>query len=638
MADRRVRYVLEVDYEGESVVVKAADDLRQVDDAAKQAEGGLSGLNAGLVNVAAGFSILQGVWGQLGGVVDRVGQAIQFTYETLKEGAALADARGDFEDLAAGIGSTADALENELGAATVGLKTNAQVIGEASELMALNLGLSKDTIVDLAGVSAELDLNWQSVINTINTGNTRGFKEMGLNVQAAKERVEELRDAGMGLNEAFALTIIEQGNEKIGRVGKRSEESAGQIEILEKAVENAQNEFARGDAEAFAGSLATIAGGAPAAAAAMSALSYSAGTFFGELKAGAVNYLLTTTTGQQLLMWMADHQDALAREQYALSLSGDAWGEYWAQVKNAAGEVDGVTEGIVTAAAQGEMAAVAAGEYAAQQEWLARASEWVWEAQNRANVATRESAQAALDGAAATELAGNAAAAWAEYTADATARGGDYFAQITSSGEATWDYAAAVVAAADAAGAGAGPLSELYVQMGLIDQATADAGVAAAQQQVIIENLAAAAASGKVAWEDYLGLIERANEVLAGGYLIDLGPREMPEMEDRGFREQFQETFEQAVNESPAWVVQLEADNQAVLDAVEEARGVVDGFAGPEQVYEAVMDLDIEGVRTKGGEVQAIIDGLPDRKTVTIDLAVNGEELLEQLKAVGAIP
>ena len=82
----------------------------------------------------------------------------------------------------------------------------------------------------------------------------------------------------------------------------------------------------------------------------------------------------------------------------------------------------------------------------------------------------------------------------------------------------------------------------------------------------------------------------------------------------------------------------LEADNQAVLAAVEEARGVVEGFAGPENVYEAVMDMDITAVVSKGGVAKAIIEGLPTHKTVTIDLQITDQALLEQLRAIGAIP
>jgi hypothetical protein len=53
MADRRVRYILEVDYDGEGVTaLKAADDLREVDEAAREAREGLAAGGEGLFEVA----------------------------------------------------------------------------------------------------------------------------------------------------------------------------------------------------------------------------------------------------------------------------------------------------------------------------------------------------------------------------------------------------------------------------------------------------------------------------------------------------------------------------------------------------------------------------------------------------------
>ena len=638
--DRRVKYILEVDYEGESAILKAADDLREVDGAAKTAGEGLEKAHSGLEMVALGAVAAYGALGTIEEVFGKVQAAAQFAYDTLKEGAALADAREDFEGLAASIGTTADALEGRLGEAAAGLKTDAELVGQASELMALGLGLTEDEIVTLTGLAAELDWNWKTLVDTLNTGSSRGLKELGLNISEVKARAEELEAQGIATNQAFQWSIIEAGEEKIGKVGKKSEESAGQIQILETAVAQVQDEFARGAAEGFAASLSEMGVAAPAAAAGLGQLAYGLS-------------LLTTSSLPQFLDQVPRVYEALGLGWVPAMLdAGMALGvvkgqlestttaeERYREVQEQAQLItEAQAQSFVTAATAGEMGQVAAADYAESQEWLARATEWVGEANERAAVADYARAQSVADLAAAQELAASAAAAWAEYTAEATARGGDYFTQISSAGPETWNLAAAIYGAADAEGAGAAALGELAVQLGLMDEATAQATTAAVMQQTIAESLAGAAATGKIPWDEYAAAVEHAIEVANGAYLIDLGPRQAPEMEDRGFREAYQESFEAATQDQPAWVVRLEGDNQAVLDAVAEAKGVVEGFASPEEAYEAVMDLDITAVQEKGEVVRGIIDGLPERKTVVIDFQATGTEILEELRAVGAIP
>ena len=310
-----------------------------------------------------------------------------------------------------------------------------------------------------------------------------------------------------------------------------------------------------------------------------------------------------------------------------------------------------ITEGSTAATreyaqVQGEYAQVQGAEYAERQEWIARAAEWAADAQGRAASADYVRARAVAElnqemanQEAAMDLAGRAAEAWGEYVAEVTARSGDYFAQITSSGRAQFDLNEVMYSAADAYGAGATALAGLGVELDLFNEKTAQAGIAAAQQQTLAESLAGAAAAGKIAWDEYATSVERAIGILQNGEpLIDLGPRKAPEIDDRGFREGFAEDFQADMREISEYAIVLQADNQAVLAAVEEARGVVQGFAGPENVYEAVMDMDIKAVQEKGATVAAIIEGLPTRKTVTIDIEIENPALLDQLRAIGALP
>lgn len=638
MADRRVRYILEVDYDGESTILKAADDLREVDDAARQAGDGLGEAEGGFSKLQASVVTAQAALGLAQEGLQQIQQVAKAAYETLAEGAALADARGDFEDLAAGIGTTADAMEDKLGSAAAGLMTNAELIGQASEIMALNLGLTEEEIVRLSGVAAELELDWQTLMDTLNTGSTRGLKSMELNIDEVKGKIEDLKQSGMDADQAFTWAIIEAGEEKIGRVGKRSEEASGQLVILENIVADVQDEFARGAAEGFAGALGDISGSAPAAGDALGAIAYGVSSSVTGALATYLEYLMRVSPAMGQLVqagYEAQAQalaEAAAREEQARAYQWVI--DQYALYEEAQ---QGVFEGGEAVAGgqmyQGEVAQV----YGEQLEWNARAAEWMADAQMRAAQADYTRALAVGELTAQQDIATAAAQAWAEYTTEATARGGDYFTQISQSGPATWDYADALYAAADAHGAGLGVLGEIAVQHGIITQAQADEATALAQQQVIIENLAGAAESGVISWENYAGAVEHAIEVLGGAYAVELGPRDMPEMEDRGFREGYQEQLEQVANEFEPIPIEVELEREAIIAAVEEARGIVTGFTSPQEAYEAVMSMNIEDVVAKSGEVKSLIEGIPDQKSITLDLTVIGMELIRELQALGVI-
>lgn len=441
------------------------------------------------------------------------------------------------------------------------------------------------------------------------------------------------------------MAMIEAGEAKIERVGARSGEAAGQLVILEKIVEETQNEFARGAAEGFASTLATIASDAPVAGDALADAARGAGDWIGTYGGLAILNMLAPTLG-----FFIERGQELEETQRGQAAAG-LWMAEAYEAEAAAAEEAARAQQVVTAtgkaltASMEEHALVA--EYA-ETAWVGVVEEQrMWAAQAAFAVESgrgmRDSMEAmnqeAANQEATLDLAAQAAEAWGEYVAEATARSGDYFEQITSSGRAQYDLNDAMYAAAGAYGAGAVALGEIGVETGQFKQNVADAGVAAAQQQVIVENLAGAAQSGKVSWDEYVESVERALGILNNNdYLIDLGPREAPEMEDRGFREGYQEDFEPDTREISPYAVVLEAENQAVLDAVDEARSVVEGFVSPEEVYQAVVDLDITAVEKKGGQVQAIIDGLPDRKKILIDLEIENPALLEQLRAIGALP
>jgi len=185
-------------------------------------------------------------------------------------------------------------------------------------------------------------------------------------------------------------------------------------------------------------------------------------------------------------------------------------------------------------------------------------------------------------------------------------------------------------------GAGVNPLSEFAVTVGAsVDDIKAS--IAATQEQTIVDYLAQQARDGKIAWEDYATAVENAIRILNGGMAIDLGPREAPEMEDRGFREGFQEGLDPAALPEKHTIV-IDANTELAIAAVNEAKGLVEGFANPAEVYQAVMEMDITAVEAGTATATNLINGVPKEKTVTINFRETGGDVLSALRALGVIP
>ena len=663
MADGSVEYRVETRFEGEGELRQAANAFDRMGDAAKRSLDGINekanGGGLGLLNLQAGIDLVGQAFSTLQGLASGAMAA-------LSEGAALADARGDFEDLTAAIGSTSDAMLGDLKAATGGLVTDAQLIADASNMMALNLGLSKDQIIAFSGAAAELDWNMETLADTLNTGSTRGLKEMGLSIDEVKGKMAALEAQGVATDEAFRMAILDAAEEKIGRVGKKSEEAAGQLQILETSVINAGDTFK----EAFAASLAESIGVATDSVQlldqAIQETAKSAGSLVGNLGATATFQFATDATVKRIKDMGGDLEAvnaqiaAMEKEKgvnfFELGLDpvdAEIAAERYRIVADELLRLQRIQEVKSTGyifPAPPEKATFQLNAYTDSYTRFVQASNqevrpvmpdldsgnwsYVIEQMGTVNQALLEQST----------VAAKARDAWEAYTTAATAKGGGIFADFLDDASAAradgeqwgFDTGQAIFEAMRRGGAGVNPLSDFAATLGTA-AGDIQAAIEGMQQQTIIDNLAQQAIDGKLAWEDYAATVENALRILEGGYAVDLGPRAMPEMDDRGFREGFQETLDSVTPAEPI-VVQIDANTELAVAAVNEAKGLVDGFVNPATAYQAVMDMDISAVESGAASATSLINGIPTQRTVTINWQQSGEDILAALRALGVLP
>ena len=190
--------------------------------------------------------------------------AIKTLYDQLGKGAALVDARHDFDDLAASIGATGDAMRDDLGDATRGLMTDAEAMAGATRLMSLNLGLTSDQISELVGISADLGWQMEDLGQALNTQSSRSLASLGLGIDDVQARMAALEDQGYATNDAFRMALVEAAKDKIAIVGSAADETAGQMLILQNAIKDAGDQFAVSFSTSMAHGIGDAAGNSQA--------------------------------------------------------------------------------------------------------------------------------------------------------------------------------------------------------------------------------------------------------------------------------------------------------------------------------------------------------------------------------------
>jgi hypothetical protein len=659
MADERIEYIVETRFEGEDDLRQAANAIERVGQAGERA---VETANKSASKQKFGWTELKSQVDLAGQALEKVGQIAGQAWTALNEGAAQLRQEEVFGNLAESIGTTADVLEDRLGTATKGLVDDASLIKGASDLISLGLADNEDKAVRLSAVMGALNWDMQVLTLTLANNSMMRLDALGLAMEDIKTRAAGLKQAGMDADAAFDLAVIEAGEAKMRLLGDASQSTAGQLQQLEVVAKNVsttiKTEFARGVGEGV-GQLTgqvDLLGEAIEKAGGRWAYAFGSG-------AGTAASLVGVVGGIE----------ALKQELIGMGGASADFAAYWTELNDSLDFGDNMTDPqrleanlALYAALRAEVLELQNAEERRQLSNELNSRRTTWD--DFGGTPTRDnrpvtpprippdltegywSYDAALNAVneellAQSTLAATVRDAWSEYAAAMTERGGDMFvgfleqAQAAKEAGETWAYDldAAMLAAVDSAGAGVGPLSDIAVELGLIDEATAAMLESTTAHEVIAQNIAQAAADGKIAWEDYVTTVEHAIDVYEGrARVVDLGPRTAPEMEDRGYRAGYQED-QQADAPGAGAAVILQADNQAVLDAVSEAKGVVDGFITPEQAYQATMELNIQGVIDGTDEATRLIRGVPARKLITIEWAQSGTDVVAALRAMGLI-
>ena len=176
-------------------------------------------------------------------IVAGFGLALSKTWDVAKEGAAMEYTIQKFDRLSTSIGTTSDALLDDLRKATKATLSDMNLTTTAADLMGLGLVKTHDQVVRLTKVVGGLGMDTNQLVLTLANQTTMRFDQLGVSVDGFDEKVKNLEKSGLSANAAFTEAFLQQAEEQLGKVGDKADTTAGKMAALEVKVENLGDAF-----------------------------------------------------------------------------------------------------------------------------------------------------------------------------------------------------------------------------------------------------------------------------------------------------------------------------------------------------------------------------------------------------------
>lgn len=215
-----------------SLYAEIGADTTKLQQGLDDTKGRLTTFKEGLGNITRTIAGVTGAAAVMGATMQQI-----FAFG--KAGAELEYAQGKFDNLAASIGTTSDALKNDLRDATKGLVADSELVASAGDFMALGLAKTHDEVVRLTRVAGALGMDMNQLVLTLTNQTTMRFDALGVSVDGFDEKVKALEQSGLDAGAAFKEAFLQQAEEQIGKIGDKADSGAAAFARLDAATKNA---------------------------------------------------------------------------------------------------------------------------------------------------------------------------------------------------------------------------------------------------------------------------------------------------------------------------------------------------------------------------------------------------------------
>ena len=233
-----------------NIVVEAKDNTRQGLNSAERSLGGFGSAAMGIlqgVGLGAGKMLFDGI---VGGIEKAAGVLPQL----IMEGTQLGAVENTFENLAASIGTTADAMIRELRPAARGMVSDAELMQAANKFMSMGLAETSEEAAGLTEMATQLAIamgkdatfGMESFALMLANQSIQRLDEFGISSGRVRQRIDELMEATEGLTreDAFKMAVFEEGAIAMERVGEQGDGAAAAMARLRSTFDNLKNAVA----------------------------------------------------------------------------------------------------------------------------------------------------------------------------------------------------------------------------------------------------------------------------------------------------------------------------------------------------------------------------------------------------------
>ena len=182
-------------------------------------------------------TMVGGLMSAIGGIT-AVSVAVNKIFDFGEQGAVIVQTEDKFDRLSESIGTTAEALSEDLHDATNGMMSDAELMAGATNLMALGLVKTHDEAVRMTRVVGVLGMDMNQLVLTLTNQTTMRFDALGVSVAGFDERVKKLKETGLDTNEAFTEAFLQQAEAQIGKVGDVADSAVAPFKRMQASMKN----------------------------------------------------------------------------------------------------------------------------------------------------------------------------------------------------------------------------------------------------------------------------------------------------------------------------------------------------------------------------------------------------------------
>jgi len=238
VANEYLRYFIEALWQGDGGTVSAAHGLQGVSDAAESNELSLQSLGDQWQELATPIN-------QTLEIFEKVGQVVGDAFETMLDTAQQQRTINIFGALTKDIGGTTEVMK-DLREATRNTVSDVELMAGAGDLMRMGLVGGREELTRMTAVVGALGIDMQALALTISNKTTARFDTMGISVTAFKRKLEELKETGMDVDEAFSEAFLQTAEQSIEDYELAADDALTALQQAQTKLDNFQDSLQRG--------------------------------------------------------------------------------------------------------------------------------------------------------------------------------------------------------------------------------------------------------------------------------------------------------------------------------------------------------------------------------------------------------